>query len=112
MTNTKKPASPQRRTIRDRQAEAEKNLEPYRMYVDDETVIEIARPTGGVLFDIEEAMYAEGTTSTTIIGLMCGDRADAVLEVFRGIDHEIVSEELEAIAEHFGLGKLIGSPTS
>lgn len=80
-------------------AKAEARGEPFPIDLDAETTILIPRPTGGTLFDIEEA-----GTSREIVTLLCGDHADAVFDALDDADFEVVGELAEAMKKTFGLG--------
>ncbi len=79
-------------------AKAEARGEPFPLDLDADTTVQIPRPTGGTLFDIEEA-----TTSREVVTLMCGDHADAVFTALDDADFEIVGELAAALQKHFGL---------
>ncbi len=81
-------------------AKAEARGAPFPIDLDAETTVLIPRPTGGVLFDIEEA-----DTSREVLTLLCGDHTDAVFDALDDADFEIVAELAEAMKKHFGLGE-------
>ncbi len=80
-------------------AKAEARGEPFPIDLDADTTVLIPRPTGGTLFDIEDA-----GTSREIVALLCGDHADAVFAALDDADFEVVGELAEAMKKHFGLG--------
>lgn len=81
-------------------AKSESRGEPFpiRFGVDD--VVMIPRPTGGVLFDVEQA-----TSSKQVIRLLCGEHADTVLDALSDADFEVANELAEKMQKHFGMGE-------
>ncbi len=80
-------------------AKAEARGEPFPIDLDDQTTVLVPRPTGGTLFDVEEA-----TTAREVLTLMCGEHARAVFAALDDADFEVVGELAEAIKKHFSLG--------
>ncbi|HEY9408818.1 MAG TPA: hypothetical protein VIP77_04485 [Jiangellaceae bacterium] len=99
MGNTRKPTGKPNSLDRYR---AEAKGEPFVLWIDDDEKIEIPRPTGDQMFEAEEA-YRSGT-SKDVIYAICGDQADALLEVVGKEDHAVVASIAKDIQEHFGLG--------
>ncbi len=83
-------------------AKAEARGEPFPLDLDADTTVLIPRPTGGTLFDIEEA-----TTSREVLALLVGDgdHADAVFAALDDADFEVIGELADAMKKHFGLGE-------
>lgn len=92
-----KARDPKRRTLAQRQAEIKGD--PYPLWVDDETCVEVPRPTTEQLFAAESA-----TSSKNGIIALCGGKSDEVIEALSGVDASITIEILDEMREHFGLG--------
>lgn len=100
MGNTRKPTG--KPTSLDRYRNEVKGGEPFVLWLDDDEKIEIPRPTGDQMFDAEAA-YRTGT-SRDVIEALCGDQADAFLDVVGKEDAAVVKKIAEDMQEHFGLG--------
>lgn len=77
---------------------AEKLGGSFQFHVTDDEVIEIKRPTGDVIFEVEEA-----TSSREMIRLLGGEHADRLLEIFGGEDFEVMQAVSDDIMKHFGI---------
>lgn len=99
MGNTRKPTGQPTSLARYR---SEVKGEPFKLWLDDDTALEIARPSGDQMFEAEEAIQS-GTSKDVIIAI-CGEQADAFLEVVGKEDHAVVAKIAEDMREHFGLG--------
>ena len=97
MSNTRKPTAKPFSLDRYR---AEVKGEPFVLWVDDETKIEVQRPTGDQIFAAEEAR-----TSKAGLRAMCGGQADELLDVLGTEDAAVMSAVLEDMRQHFGLGE-------
>lgn len=73
--------------------------EPFVLWLDDDKKIEIARPSGDVLMDVEQA-----TSSREILTLLCGDQADEFFAAVGKEDFAVMKAIGDDIQEHFGLG--------
>jgi hypothetical protein len=73
---------------------------PFVLVVDTDNSITIPRPDGNTLIAIESA-----ATSADIITLLCGEHADAVLELFGPEDHTALKALGTDIQKHFGIGQ-------
>ncbi len=71
---------------------------PFRFHVSDDEVLEIPRPTGEVVFELEVA-----TSSKEMIKLLAGDQAGRLIEIFEGEDFEVMQAVSNDIMEHFGI---------
>ncbi len=81
------------------QAKAEARGKPFPIDLDADTTVLIPRPSGGSLFDVEEA-----STSREVLAIMCGEHAGAVFAALDDADFEVVGELAEALKKHFSLG--------
>lgn len=102
MSNTPKPKN-QPHSLQAYRAAAAKKAEktgPFEFWVDDDTRLEIGRPTGATMLAVEEA-----TSSRQIITLLAGEHADALLEIFEAEDFDVMQSVSEDMQKHFGLGQ-------
>jgi len=95
MSNAKKPA---KKTFDLARYRAEAMGEPFPLRVDDDTVIEIPRPTGDVILAAEQV-----TSSTELLKLLCGDQYDAFMDVVGKEDFAVLQAISEDMREHFGM---------
>lgn len=79
---------------------AEAKGEPFVLWLDDDHSIEIPRPSGDTLMDVEEA-----SNSREIISMLCGDKAGEFLAVVGKEDFAILQAVSKDMQEHFGLGE-------
>lgn len=82
---------------------AEAKGEPFVLWIDDDEKLEVPRPTGDVMFELEEAR-----TSKEVIGLLAGDQADRLIEVLGAEDFAVMKAVSDDMREHFGLGEALG----
>lgn len=76
---------------------------PFVLQVSDEQVIEIPRPTGDVIMDVEEISMAGAAGSRQILTLLCGEKADEFLDVIGKEDFTVLEAVAKDMREHFGL---------
>lgn len=102
MSNTQAPRN-QPHSLAAYRAAAEKKAAKsgaFVFWVDDDTKLEIPRPTGATMLAVEEA-----TSSRQIITLLAGEHADALLEIFEGEDFDVMQSVSGDMQRHFGLGQ-------
>lgn len=97
MSNARKPSGKEFSLARYRK---EATGEPFVLWLDDDTSIEVPRPTGAVLMDVEEA-----TSSREIIERLCGDKAKEFLAAVSDEDFEVLRAVSQDMQQHFGLGE-------
>jgi hypothetical protein len=78
---------------------AEAKGEPFVLWLDDEHSIEIPRPTGDTIMDVEQA-----SNSREIITLLCADKADEFLAAVGKEDAGVLKAVSIDMQEHFGIG--------
>lgn len=76
--------------------------EPFPLELDDGTTIEVPRPTGNQMFDVEDA--ARAGNSRLVLEIMCGDTAEAFIKAVGSEDAAVLKKVSEAMQKHFGLG--------
>ncbi|WP_329520504.1 hypothetical protein [Spirillospora sp. NBC_01491] len=86
--------------------------EPFPLEVDDGHVIEIPRPTGGVMMELAEK-YAAGTDGQTDpreqLRDLLGETYDEVMPILEAEDFAVMFAFLNDIVEFFGLGEALAS---
>lgn len=99
MGNTRKPASTAGKNKTWDQYVAEAKGDPFVLPVREDYSIEIPRPTGDQMFQVEAS-----TSSEEILQALCGERADEVRELFANADAAVMRAVMNDMQEHFGLG--------
>lgn len=97
MSNTRKPSNPPTSLARYR---SEVKGDPFVLWVDDDTKVEVPRPTSESMWDAEEA-----TTSREAIRALGGAKGDELVETLAGEDIEVMVAVLNDMRKHFGVGE-------
>lgn len=100
MSNTPKPTS-KPFSLADYASEAEGK--PVEFWVDDDTMLSIARPTGQQMFDAEAAMRMGD--SKAILHAVCGEEyGDTIVEKFAPLPATALRRFVADLTEKLGLG--------
>jgi hypothetical protein len=73
--------------------------EPFVLWIDDENCLEIPRPTGDQMLEVEEAYGSRAT-----INALCGDKAEEFFAIVGKEDGGVLRAIAADMEEHFGLG--------
>jgi hypothetical protein len=83
---------------------------PFVIVVDDETSITVNAPTGDQIIE-GEAMFRADASASDALKVVCGDAADAVLELCRPAPAGAMNQLLTDIMEHFNFGASMSGET-
>lgn len=99
MSNTRKPTSKAGKNKTWDQYVAEAKGEPFVLPVREDYTIEIPRPTGDQMFEVEAA-----TSSDEVLRTLCGEKADELRDLFGPADAGAMRAVMNDMQEFFGQG--------